>query len=168
MITNATEHKAVLDACKWLEQQGHPVTYLMPDSAGQITADSVAAAMRDDTVLVSVMHANNETGVINDIATIGALCREKGVLFHTDAAQSVGKLDLNVQSLPVDLVSMCAHKIYGPKGIGALYVRRSPDVKVMAQIHGGGHERAHAFRDPAHPPDRWHGRSLCPGGASAQ
>lgn len=141
VITAATEHKAVLDPCGWLERQGHDVTYLMPNAAGCIEPGSVAAALREDTVLVSIMHANNETGVINDIASIGALCRARDVLFHTDAAQTVGKLELNVRDLPVDLISLCAHKNYGPKGIGALFVRRHPDVRVAAQIHGGGHER---------------------------
>ncbi len=141
LVTTQIEHKAVLDTCSWLERQGFEVTRVAPQPDGTVSAQSIEAALRDDTILVSVMHANNETGVINDIGRIGALCRARGVLFHVDAAQTVGKLDIDVRKLLVDLMSFSAHKIYGPKGIGALYVRRSPDVVIEAQMHGGGHER---------------------------
>lgn len=141
IITAATEHKAVLDTCEWLEHQGFSITRLQPDRQGIVTAEQVAAALRDDTVLVSLMQVNNEIGVIHDIAAIGRVIREHGALFHVDAAQSAGKLAIDLAQLPVDMMSLSAHKVYGPKGIGALYVRRDPAVALEASIHGGGHER---------------------------
>jgi cysteine desulfurase len=142
VVTAATEHHAVLDSCHVLEREGFEVTFLAPDSAGRITAGQVADAIRPDSVLVTLMHANNEIGTILPLAEIGAVCRERGVLFHTDAVQAFGKVPFDVQVMSVDLASMTAHKMYGPKGIGALYVRaRKPRVRLEPIIHGGGHER---------------------------
>ncbi|QXW17089.1 IscS subfamily cysteine desulfurase [Comamonas aquatica] len=141
LITVKTEHKAVLDTMRELERQGFEVTYLDVQENGLLDLEVFKAAIRPDTILASVMAVNNETGVIQDLNAIGALCREKGIIFHVDAAQATGKMPLDMQNMPIDLMSLASHKTYGPKGIGALYVRRKPRVRLEAQMHGGGHER---------------------------
>lgn len=141
LVTSAIEHKAVLDSCQQLEREGFSVTYLTPDSRGMISPEQVAAVIRPDTTLVSLMHVNNEIGVVSDIRAIGEVTRQHGVLLHVDAAQSAGKVAIDLSQMQIDLMSLTAHKIYGPKGIGALYVRRQPKVRIKPQVHGGGHEQ---------------------------
>ena len=141
LITVKTEHKAVLDTMRELERQGFEVTYLDVQENGLLDLEAFKAAIRPDTILASVMAVNNEIGVIQDLNTIGNLCREKGIIFHVDAAQATGKMPLDMQTMPIDLMSLASHKTYGPKGIGALYVRRKPRIRLEAQMHGGGHER---------------------------
>lgn len=141
IITAKTEHKAVLDTCRHLEREGFEVTYLDVQDDGLVSIDAFKAAIRPDTIVASIMFVNNEIGVIQDVAALGAICREKGIIFHVDAAQATGRVEINMAQLPIDLMSLTSHKTYGPKGIGALYVSRKPRVRLEAQMHGGGHER---------------------------
>lgn len=141
IITSKIEHKAVLDTCRQLEREGFEVTYLEPDNQGIVSIEKIQAAIREDTILLSLMHANNEIGTIQDIEAIGKLTRQKGIIFHVDAAQTVGKIPIDMQKNEIDLLSISGHKLYGPKGIGALFVRRKPRIRLNPQMHGGGHER---------------------------
>ncbi|MBL8384484.1 MAG: IscS subfamily cysteine desulfurase [Burkholderiales bacterium] len=159
IITMTIEHKAVLDTCRELERQGFEVTYLDPEPNGLLDLEKFKAAIRPDTILVSVMFVNNEIGVIQPIAEIGEICRARGIIFHVDAAQATGKVAIDLSTLKVDLMSLCAHKTYGPKGIGALYVRRKPRVRLEAQMHGGGHERG--FRSGTLPTHQIVGMGEC-------
>jgi cysteine desulfurase len=159
LITLKTEHKAVLDTMRELEREGFEVTYLQPLPSGLLDLEQFKSVLRDDTILVSIMMVNNEIGVIQDIATIGELCRERGIVLHVDAAQATGKVDIDLSTLKVDLMSFSAHKTYGPKGIGALYVRRKPRIRIEAQMHGGGHERG--FRSGTLAPHQIVGMGEC-------
>jgi cysteine desulfurase len=159
LVTLQTEHKAVLDTMKVLEAQGCAITYLAPEPDGLIDLTRFRTALRPDTIVASVMLVNNEIGVIQDVAALGAICRERGILFHVDAAQATGKVAIDLQRLPVDMMSLTAHKTYGPKGIGALYVRNAPDVRLQAQMHGGGHE--HGLRSGTLPTHQIVGMGEC-------
>ena len=141
IITSKIEHKAVLDTCRQLEREGFEVTYLAPNQQGIVEVEEIQKAIRDDTILISIMHANNEIGVLQEIAAIGKITREKGIIFHVDAAQTAGKIPIDMQANEIDLLSISAHKLYGPKGIGVLYARRKPRIRLTPQMHGGGHER---------------------------
>lgn len=141
VVTSSIEHKSVLDVCQFLQAEGIDITYVAPEPEGRVDTEKFLAAIRPDTFIVSLMHANNETGAVNDIACVGQYCRENNVLMHVDAAQTLGKIPIDVKAMNIDLMSMSAHKIYGPKGSGALYARRHPSVKIEALLHGGGHER---------------------------
>ncbi len=168
LITSKIEHKAVLDPCRQLEREGFEVTYLNPLPSGLLDIEEFKSTIREDTILASFMHVNNEIGVIQDLQVIGDICRENKVFFHVDAAQSVGKMPINLTELPVDLMSFSAHKMYGPKGVGILYVRRKPRVRLEAQMHGGGHERGMRSGTLATAPIGGYGRSLQNLGAENQ